>query len=65
MTERRVPGPTPAGGAYGIVRYLDAEGQPAAAAEAVTLQFDEYDAEGNLIASTSGALGGEGESADG
>jgi len=65
MTERRVPGPTPAGGAYGIVRYLDAEGQPAAAAEAVTLQFDEYDAEGNLIASTSGALAGDAESGEG
>jgi len=65
MTERRVPGPTPAGGAYGIVRYLGADGEPATAADAVTLQFDEYDEGGTLIASTSGALGDEGDTGEG
>jgi hypothetical protein len=56
MTEQRVPGPTPAGGDYGIVRYLDAHGQEATAAFAVTLELREYTRAGELITTTTAAL---------
>jgi hypothetical protein len=42
-SERRLPGPTPSGGAYGIVRYLDANGQYTNAEDAVSIEFSEYD----------------------
>jgi hypothetical protein len=59
--ERRVPGPTPSGGAYGIVRYLDANGNPTNAADAVSIEFSEYAEDDNLISVTTAALGSEPE----
>ena len=56
MTEERVPGPTPSGGAYGVVRYLDANGRPTNAAGAVSLEFREFSEDETLIAVTSGVL---------
>jgi len=56
VTEKRVPGPTPSGGAYGVVRYLDANGRPTNAADAVSLEFREFSDDDKLIAVTSGVL---------
>jgi hypothetical protein len=60
-SERRVPGPTPSGGAYGIVRYLDADGNPTNAADAVSIEFSEYAQDASLISVTTAALGVEPE----
>jgi len=56
ITEQRVPGPTPSGGAYGIVRYLDARGRETTAERATALEFHEFTADGELIAKTSADL---------
>jgi hypothetical protein len=58
-SERRVPGPTPSGGEYGIVRYLDAKGNPTNAADAVSIEFSEYGADDGLISVTTAAIGPE------
>jgi hypothetical protein len=55
--ERRFPGPTPSGGAYGIVRYLDANGKRTNAADAVTIELSEYAADHSLISVTAAVLG--------
>jgi hypothetical protein len=56
VAEKRVPGPTPSGGEYGVVRYLDANGRECDAAQAVMLEFREYTATGELISTTTATL---------
>jgi hypothetical protein len=56
MAEKRVPGPTPSGGEYGVVRYLDANSRECEAADAVMLEFREYTGNGELIATTTATL---------
>jgi hypothetical protein len=60
-TERRVPGPTPSGGMYGIVRYLDASGNHTNEADAVSIEFSEYAEDDRLISVTTATLGAERE----
>ena len=64
MSERRVPGPTPSGGAYGIVRYFDANGRAVNAAGAVSIEFSEYSEDDTLISVTTAALGASDERTD-
>ena len=49
-------GPTPAGGAYSIASYLDANGQPVVKGDAASVEIVEFDDAGGAIAHTSAQL---------
>lgn len=51
-TSERIDGPTPRGGAYGILYYQDADGNPTTREEAVRAEGVEYDEAGKMICST-------------
>jgi hypothetical protein len=57
FNQERHEGPTPSGGAYSIASYLDADGNPAAKADAARVLIAEFDANGEQIAETVGTLG--------
>lgn len=48
----RTDGPTPAGGAYAVANFLDADMKPCPKAEAVHIEILEYDQDGQNIART-------------
>ena len=56
ITSERRDGPTPNGGAYSIVYYLDDGGNPAGKDEASSTEIAEFDSEGNEIFRTYGNL---------
>lgn len=45
----RVEGPTPAGGAYSILYYMDDRGDRSDKKDAVLVEIVEYDESGNVI----------------
>jgi hypothetical protein len=51
-TSTRTEGPTPAGGAYAVAYWRDAQGDPCPRSEAVAAEIVEYDEDGNAIART-------------
>jgi hypothetical protein len=59
MTEREIDGPTPAGGARGVIRFRAADGRPADESEAVSAVVIEYDDEGKVLVRTYARLSSE------
>lgn len=52
---QRLKGPTPAGGAYALAYYYDANGKPCERAKAVRVEIHECDEDGEVIARTYGS----------
>lgn len=59
ITEERIDGATPAGGAYAVAYYLSAAGEPIDRALAERVEIVEFDAGGKEIARTYAEIGGE------
>jgi hypothetical protein len=55
-TSERTDGPTPNGGAYAVVHWRDADGNPTTKGRAVTAEIHEYAADGREIARTYATL---------
>jgi hypothetical protein len=56
LTEERIDGPTPQGGAYSIAYYRDENGELIDKAVASRVEIVEYDSRGNMIWRTYGTL---------
>jgi hypothetical protein len=52
----RLDGPTPAGGAFMMLTYLDAQGARAPRSCATNLRIEEYDADGRWLFTTVGSI---------
>lgn len=58
ITEERVEGPTPAGGAYAIAMFMKANGTPCVKEHAEQMEITEYDKSGKVLMRTYGTIGG-------
>jgi hypothetical protein len=56
VSSERGDGPTPNGGAYSIASFFDADGQPCAKDDAVTVVIGEYDSADKMICETVGSV---------
>lgn len=56
MSDRRVDGPTPNGGAYSVITFLDRDGAPVAEGKAIKFELVEFDQEGEGFLHTYGTL---------
>ena len=59
MTQERIDGETPNGGAYAIAYYQDKDGEPVEKIRAVAVEIVEFNADGEAIWRTYGALEGD------
>jgi len=55
-TQERIEGPTPNGGAYAIMYFMDDNGDPCAEDRAARAEIVEYDQDGNGIFRTYGSF---------
>ena len=53
---QKTPGPTPSGGAYALVRYLNDAGEEVPQETATVVELQECSADGEVIAVTTGYL---------
>jgi hypothetical protein len=56
QTSKRMEGPTPAGGEYGVVYFLNDAGEPADEAVATRFEFIEYDTNGDHVERSYGTI---------
>ena len=56
VVAEKTPGPTPSGGAYAVIRYLNDDGEEVPRHTASIVEFSECTEDGEVIAVTTGYL---------